>query len=45
MYEIPSRKDVAEVVVTAASVKGEEKPQYVLLRDTAAAETKEQKDA
>ena len=35
MYEIPTRKDVAEVVITAASVKGQEKPNYVLLRDTA----------
>ena len=34
MYEIPARKDVAEVCVTAKSVKGEEKPQYILLRDT-----------
>ena len=34
MYEIPARKDVAEVVITAASVRGEEAPQYVLLRDT-----------
>ena len=34
MYEIPGRKDVGEVVVTAAAVKGEEKPEYVLLRDT-----------
>ena len=43
MYEIPSRKDVSEVVVTAASVKGVEKPKYVLLRDTVA-DTTEQFD-
>ncbi len=34
MYEIPARKDVAEVQITPKSVKGQEKPQYVLLRDT-----------
>lgn len=34
MYEIPGRKDVAEVQITAASVRGEEKPKYILLRDT-----------
>ena len=33
MYEIPARKDVAEVVITPASVKGKKKPEYVLLRD------------
>jgi len=33
MYEIPARKDVAEVRITAKSVKGKEKPQYILLRD------------
>lgn len=33
MYEIPGRKDVGEVVITAAAVRGEEKPDYVLLRD------------
>ena len=33
MYEIPTREDVASVVITAASVKGLEKPRYVLLRD------------
>ena len=35
MYEIPGRKDVGEVVITAAAVRGEEKPEYVLLRNTA----------
>lgn len=35
MYEIPGRKDVGEVVITAAAVRGEEKPEYVLLRKTA----------
>ena len=34
MYEVPARKDVAEIVITPASVRGEEQPQYVLLRDT-----------
>lgn len=34
MYEIPGRKDVAEVEITVASVKGEQKPNYILLRDT-----------
>jgi len=34
MYEIPARKDVAEVRITAKSVRGKEKPQYILLRDT-----------
>ena len=34
MYEIPARKDVAEVRITPKSVKGKEKPQYILLRDT-----------
>ena len=38
MYEIPARKDVCEVQITPASVRGEEKPRYVLLRDTAALE-------
>ena len=33
MYEIPARKDVAEVRITAASVRGKEKPKYVLLRE------------
>ena len=35
MYEIPARKDVAEVVITADAVKGKKKPTYTLLRDTA----------
>ena len=42
MYEIPARKDVAEVVITPGSVRGTAKPTYVLLRNTpdvAAAET------
>ncbi len=34
MYEIPARKDVGEVRITPKSVKGLEKPQYVLLRDS-----------
>ncbi len=34
MYEIPARKDVAEVRITPMSVKGKEQPQYILLRDT-----------
>ena len=34
MYEIPARKDVAEVVITPDSVRGKKKPTYVLLRDT-----------
>ena len=34
MYEIPARKDVCEVVVTADSVRGKAEPEYVLLRDT-----------
>ena len=34
MYEIPSRKDIAEVVITPDSVRGKKKPNYVLLRDT-----------
>ncbi|MBO7341662.1 MAG: ATP-dependent Clp protease ATP-binding subunit ClpX, partial [Clostridia bacterium] len=33
MYEIPARKDVGEVRITPKSVKGTEKPQYILLRD------------
>ncbi|MBE6603157.1 MAG: ATP-dependent Clp protease ATP-binding subunit ClpX [Ruminococcaceae bacterium] len=33
MYEIPARKDVGEVRITPKSVKGKEKPQYILLRD------------
>ena len=35
MYEIPARKDVAEVRITAEAVKNGSKPTYVLLRDTA----------
>ena len=35
MYEIPARKDVAEVVITADAVKGKKKPTYTLLRDVA----------
>jgi ATP-dependent Clp protease ATP-binding subunit ClpX len=38
MYEIPARKDVAEVVITAEAVKGKKKPTYTLLRDTATEE-------
>ncbi|MBE6554748.1 MAG: ATP-dependent Clp protease ATP-binding subunit ClpX [Ruminococcaceae bacterium] len=41
MYEIPARKDVAEVRVTPAAVKGKENPQYVLLRDLLPAEEKD----
>jgi ATP-dependent Clp protease ATP-binding subunit ClpX len=37
MYEIPARKDIAEVVITPDSVRGKKKPNYVLLRDTAPA--------
>ncbi len=33
MYEIPSRKDVAEVLVTPEAVHGTEKPRYILLRE------------
>ena len=33
MYEIPARKDVARIVITPASVRGTEKPTYVLLRE------------
>ncbi|MBQ8357165.1 MAG: ATP-dependent Clp protease ATP-binding subunit ClpX [Clostridia bacterium] len=35
MYEIPARKDVAEVVITPDSVRGKKPPEYVLLRETA----------
>lgn len=35
MYEIPGRKDVGEVVITAEAARGEKKPEYMLLRDTA----------
>ncbi len=38
MYEIPSRKDVAEVLITADTVRGKEKPTYILLRDLAKAQ-------
>ena len=41
MYEVPARKDVSEVRITAKSVKGKEKPKYILLRDA----LPEQKDA
>ncbi len=30
MYEVPSRDDVEAVVITEASVRGEEKPKYIL---------------
>ena len=33
MYEVPARADVAEVRITPKSVRGEEKPKYVLLRE------------
>ncbi|MBR7181555.1 MAG: ATP-dependent Clp protease ATP-binding subunit ClpX [Clostridia bacterium] len=33
MYEIPARKDVAEIVITPAAVRGTEKPIYRLLRE------------
>ncbi len=33
MYEIPARKDVAEVQITPEAVKGLEKPRYILLRE------------
>ena len=33
MYEIPGRKDVAEVQITPESVFGKEKPRYILLRE------------
>ncbi len=35
MYEIPARKDVAEVEITREAVKGTAAPRYILLRDTA----------
>ena len=34
MYEIPARKDVAEVVITPELVRGKGKPKYILLRDS-----------
>ena len=37
MYEIPARKDVCEVRITAETVKNGTQPVYVLLRDTAPA--------
>lgn len=37
MYEVPSRKDIAEVQITKESVQGLEKPRYVLLRELPAA--------
>ena len=37
MYEIPARKDVAEVQITPEAVLGLEKPKYVLLRELPAA--------
>ena len=33
MYEVPARKDIAEVQITAEAVNGLEKPKYILLRD------------
>ena len=33
MYEVPARKDIAEVQITAEAVNGTEKPKYILLRD------------
>ena len=33
MYEVPARKDVAEVKITAEAVNGTEKPKYILLRE------------
>jgi ATP-dependent Clp protease ATP-binding subunit ClpX len=33
MYEIPSRHDVAEVVITPTCIKGEGKSEYVLMRE------------
>ena len=38
MYEIPSRHDVAEVVITPACIKGEGKSEYVLMRELPAAD-------
>ena len=34
MYEIPARKDVAEVVITPEQVRSAGEPRYILLRDT-----------
>ena len=33
MYEVPARKDIAEVQITAEAVNGIEKPKYILLRE------------
>ena len=33
MYEVPARKDIAEVQITAEAVNGLEKPKYILLRE------------
>ena len=33
MYEVPARKDIAEVQITAEAVNGTEKPKYILLRE------------
>ena len=33
MYEVPARKDVAEVQITPEAVNGTEKPRYILLRE------------
>ncbi|MCI5675860.1 MAG: ATP-dependent Clp protease ATP-binding subunit ClpX [Clostridia bacterium] len=44
MFEIPARKDVCEVVVTAAAVRGDEKPRYILARDLPQKETTEAED-
>ena len=33
MYEVPARKDIAEVQITAEAVNGTQKPKYILLRD------------
>jgi ATP-dependent Clp protease ATP-binding subunit ClpX len=33
MYEVPARKDIAEVQITAEAVNGTQKPKYILLRE------------
>jgi len=33
MYEVPARKDIAEVQITPEAVNGLEKPRYILLRE------------
>jgi ATP-dependent Clp protease ATP-binding subunit ClpX len=33
MYEVPARKDIAEVQITAEAVSGTQKPKYILLRE------------